>query len=571
MSAAFESELQTHGKSLRRLAQALVGSDDADDLLQDAMVAALQQPEPPRTPMAWLAGVLRNLAGKHHRAARRRVQREQRAVQRDTLPPADHAAEVGDSMRRLTDAVLALPQPYREVVLLRYMRELSPPAIAARLGVPLATVRSQLQRGLALLRQRVADGAQDWRSALGAAFGIDRVSPIAAAGTVATTGALLMGTGFKVVAAALATGLLVTGFAYWPMLWDEANAPAQPPSTAALAAQGPSDAAAESRTGNQDLVRRAVPPRNATEVDAPVLAAELAKLRSLKGAKLYAGVATWFVRDAEFAEQLARALLADLLTRSGSSFEGEAPVLAAWLHATGKADAIVHAALEVLEGIGARTAAHPAEESSFCFKLALALGSLVDPERYPASHPTTRSAETRQSILDALIQEANAGTLSTRTAAAVAMALQHARAGDMRVIQVLASIARSRLPYMARGSAITALGNLVTPAEIVAYCGRAPRVAISEEEGLEEASVFGALLTATTRNGTDRRVLQEWARSRLRLPGSTSYQEQMQDSLLGQLEVADLRALRSALVEVEASSPSERVRRAAQRALAKIR
>jgi DNA-directed RNA polymerase specialized sigma24 family protein len=48
--------------------------------------------------------------------------------------------------------VLALDEPWRSAVLWRFFHDLQPRVIAARLGVPVATVRSRVQRGLELLR-----------------------------------------------------------------------------------------------------------------------------------------------------------------------------------------------------------------------------------------------------------------------------------------------------------------------------------------------------------------------------------------------------------------------------------
>jgi hypothetical protein len=51
--------------------------------------------------------------------------------------------------------VLALEEPYRETVLLRYFENLPPRAIARRLAVPVETVRTRLKRALETLRARL--------------------------------------------------------------------------------------------------------------------------------------------------------------------------------------------------------------------------------------------------------------------------------------------------------------------------------------------------------------------------------------------------------------------------------
>jgi RNA polymerase sigma-70 factor, ECF subfamily len=54
-------------------------------------------------------------------------------------------------------AVLALPEPYRTVVLLRYMEEMPYDAIALVLELPLGTVKTYLHRARARLRQAVEE------------------------------------------------------------------------------------------------------------------------------------------------------------------------------------------------------------------------------------------------------------------------------------------------------------------------------------------------------------------------------------------------------------------------------
>jgi RNA polymerase sigma-70 factor (ECF subfamily) len=56
---------------------------------------------------------------------------------------------------KLRQLVASLPGPARMVVVLRYQEDLTPLEIADVLGMPIATVKSHLQRSLARLRERV--------------------------------------------------------------------------------------------------------------------------------------------------------------------------------------------------------------------------------------------------------------------------------------------------------------------------------------------------------------------------------------------------------------------------------
>lgn len=55
-------------------------------------------------------------------------------------------------------AVMALPKKYRVVIYLYYYEEYSTEEIAKLLGIPSATVRTQLKRGRTLLRSDLEDG-----------------------------------------------------------------------------------------------------------------------------------------------------------------------------------------------------------------------------------------------------------------------------------------------------------------------------------------------------------------------------------------------------------------------------
>jgi RNA polymerase sigma-70 factor, ECF subfamily len=61
------------------------------------------------------------------------------------------------------EALLAgLPEAQRAALVLRYQEEMTPEEIAAMLKSPLATVKSQLQRGLKLLRARAAEALKEY-------------------------------------------------------------------------------------------------------------------------------------------------------------------------------------------------------------------------------------------------------------------------------------------------------------------------------------------------------------------------------------------------------------------------
>lgn len=158
--------LTQHVTWLRGLAYHLVrDADAADDLAQETVVRALQRPptEAPRL-RSWLAVVLRNLVSERHRATGHREAREKRSAKPDRLPPTDELVARLEIQRQLADAIAALDEPFRTAVLLRFYEGLSPRQIAARLGVPVATVKSRIGRGLERLRGRLDESYGDRRA-----------------------------------------------------------------------------------------------------------------------------------------------------------------------------------------------------------------------------------------------------------------------------------------------------------------------------------------------------------------------------------------------------------------------
>ena len=89
-------------------------------------------------------------------AADRAVERASVAATAWTDP-----AQISVRAERATEvraAVVALPEPYREVVAMRFFGEATLDEIARETGRPLNTVKTHLHRGLARLRDRLAEG-----------------------------------------------------------------------------------------------------------------------------------------------------------------------------------------------------------------------------------------------------------------------------------------------------------------------------------------------------------------------------------------------------------------------------
>jgi RNA polymerase sigma-70 factor (ECF subfamily) len=71
----------------------------------------------------------------------------------------EHGSPLGDRIEALLGT---LPEAQRAAIVLRYQEDLTPEEIAATLDAPLATVKSQLQRGLKLLRAKAESQLKEY-------------------------------------------------------------------------------------------------------------------------------------------------------------------------------------------------------------------------------------------------------------------------------------------------------------------------------------------------------------------------------------------------------------------------
>lgn len=89
-------------------------------------------------------------------AARRRTRRPQIALEDIAEPsvrPSPGDPLLGELLRKL---IVTLPEGPRMAMVLRYQEDLDPAEIAEVMGIPLGTVKSHIQRSLALLREKLA-------------------------------------------------------------------------------------------------------------------------------------------------------------------------------------------------------------------------------------------------------------------------------------------------------------------------------------------------------------------------------------------------------------------------------
>jgi RNA polymerase sigma-70 factor (ECF subfamily) len=114
---------------------------------------------------AFLYGVARNLILRRLERDRR-LQLTDGPEERDFIADGDLLEDLtrSESIERVRRAVLSLPGPYREVVVLCDLQEASYEDAAVALDCPLGTVRSRLNRARGMLARKLYPAMQTVRS-----------------------------------------------------------------------------------------------------------------------------------------------------------------------------------------------------------------------------------------------------------------------------------------------------------------------------------------------------------------------------------------------------------------------
>lgn len=172
---AFAILVERHRAGLVRLASLLIGDlDEAESIAQEAMTRALTgiAGYDPQTPfLAWIRGIVLNLARQHQRRLRRH------AVVTDPSLLASAPGEQGrrqgvlsailrdELASRLWLAVGQLPESYREAVVLHYVEGMDYSQISQITGVSAGALRVRALRGRNLLRGQLGPVVDTWLNA----------------------------------------------------------------------------------------------------------------------------------------------------------------------------------------------------------------------------------------------------------------------------------------------------------------------------------------------------------------------------------------------------------------------
>ena len=163
--SAFGVLVERYAGVARRVARAVLGNpEDADDAAQDAMLSALvklDQYDPRRPFGPWLLRIVANAAtDRRRRRTVRRVEPLDAALTAGG-PRPDTTAERRALGDRLRQALAELPERRRVAVVLFDVDGYSHAEIAAVLGIPEGTVRSEVFHARRRLRALLADWKEE--------------------------------------------------------------------------------------------------------------------------------------------------------------------------------------------------------------------------------------------------------------------------------------------------------------------------------------------------------------------------------------------------------------------------
>lgn len=210
--AAFAGIVRRHSGMVMGVCERATGSaTEAEDACQAVFLLLSRKAHSTRWQESlanWLYTTARKVARNSKLASSRRTKRESGATVRPTVSPAD-AMTARELVAALDEELDKLPPRYREPLVLCHLEGLTRDEAAARLGIPVAILKSQLERG----RRKLAGAL----AARGCALGIGLLATFATASTRASAPRLLesilaaAGGSPSATVAALVKGVVMNG------------------------------------------------------------------------------------------------------------------------------------------------------------------------------------------------------------------------------------------------------------------------------------------------------------------------------------------------------------------------
>ena len=152
-----EELIDQHGDDILRLCLLYMGERQlAEDAFQETFVRAWRHMNTFRgesSVKTWLSHIAVNVCRDMLRTPWLRMRRSARSVEEMEHLPAPDATP----RHELMDAIRALPDKYREVIVLVYVQDMKLREAAAQLRLPVPTVSTRLRRARARLRQLLSE------------------------------------------------------------------------------------------------------------------------------------------------------------------------------------------------------------------------------------------------------------------------------------------------------------------------------------------------------------------------------------------------------------------------------
>jgi len=160
--AAFGCLYERYARMVHGILLSRVPPPEVDDLVQEVFLAALRQLHALRDVArfgAWLAVITRNRANDYYRKSGPQAALTEPVSEEQPEGRPNNPAEAQEAAMILA-VVRALPEAYREPLILRLVEGLTGPEIATRTGLKHGSVRVNLCRGMQMLRERLNDRAK---------------------------------------------------------------------------------------------------------------------------------------------------------------------------------------------------------------------------------------------------------------------------------------------------------------------------------------------------------------------------------------------------------------------------
>ena len=154
--AAFGRLYERYARMVHAILLGRVPLAEVEDLVQDVFVRAMRQVHTLRDVNCfggWLATVTRNRATDFHRRSVEQVEFTEEAPAH-AAPPTRTRTGPGDGEAILAQ-IRALPEAYRETLIMRLVEGMTGPEIAERTGLTPGSVRVNLHRGMHMLREKL--------------------------------------------------------------------------------------------------------------------------------------------------------------------------------------------------------------------------------------------------------------------------------------------------------------------------------------------------------------------------------------------------------------------------------